>query len=338
MNKHIKLVALLALSGLLGTASVYADTVLLNNGDRLTGKVDSISGGHVLLITEYAGGVSIDLAAVAELSTEEAFDVEVGDVSTNGKFVVSDGQQSLAADDSVVSVDLGQVASAGQSNLGLPGFTSEWSSRADLSAIISSGNSDTESYNTLIESILKRANSEHSLTLLISQEEAEGETTKDQLDLDYGYKRFLSEKWYAAGNGEYFKDELKDIDQRITLGAGMGYQFWDNSFGAFSTELGVSVVQEELDGEDETNPAIRWGLDYNRFFLSKRMEFFHKQSLLVIPDSDRGEVLASSTGVRYALNSRIDATARADVNHETDPPEDASKTDVTYTLGIGIKF
>ena len=87
MNKHIKIFALLALSSLLGTASVYADTVLLNNGDRLTGKVDSISGGHVLLITEYAGGVSIDLAAVAELSTEEAFDVEVGDVSTNGKFV-----------------------------------------------------------------------------------------------------------------------------------------------------------------------------------------------------------------------------------------------------------
>ena len=97
-------------------------------------------------------------------------------------------------------------------------------------------------------------------------------------------------------------------------------------------------MQEELDGEDETNPAVRWGLEYNRFFFSKKMEAFHKQSVLFIPDSDRGEVLESSTGVRYALNSRIDATARVDVNHETEPAPGNSKTDVTYNLGVGIKF
>ena len=32
-----------------------------------------------------------------------------------------------------------------------------------------------------------------------------------------------------------------------------------------------------------------------------------------------------------ALNSRIDATARVDLNHETDPPEGSSKSDLTYT-------
>ncbi len=335
-STHLFAVAIAGL--LLYGAQASADTLILKNGDRLSGKVDSIAGGAVLLITEYAGAVPVNLDAVAELETEQAFNINVNGQKTSGKFVADGGVQALSTDNGNVPLDLSQVRTAGVSNLSLAGFAPEWSSRADLSAIISNGNSDTASYNTLVESSYKRGNVEHAVALLVSQEEAEGEKTKDQLDLDYGYKRFLSEKWFASGNAEYFQDQLKDIDQRITLGAGMGYQFWDNSFGAFSTELGVSAVQEELDGEDETNPALRWGLDYNRFLFSKRMEIFHKQSVLFIPDSDRGEVLASSSGVRYALNHRIDTTARVDVNHETEPPEGSSKTDVTYTLGVGIKF
>ena len=68
------------------------------------------------------------------------------------------------------------------------------------------------------------------------------------------------------------------------------------------------------------------------------MEFFHKHSILFIPDSDRGEVIESSTGVRMAINSRLDTSFRVDVDHETEPVDGRDKTDVTYAMGIGIKF
>ncbi len=334
----MKRIALIAAALSLWAGTAAADTVVLKNGDRLTGTVDSIAGGRLLLVTEYAGNVPIKLDQVAEVVSEAAFDVRTSDGAVSGTFSVANGAQQIVTDTGAVALDLGTVRSAGQDKLALASLGTDWSSRADLSAIISNGNSDTESYNTLIESVLKRETVEHALSLLVSNEKAEEERTKDQLDIDYGYKRFVSEKWFASGNAEYFQDRLKDIDQRITLGAGMGYQFWDDSFGAFSTDVTVNYVQEELDGEDETNPAVRWGLDYNRWLLAKKLEFFHNQSVLFIPDGDRGEVIESSTGLRYALNDRIDAAARVDVNHETEPPPGTSKTDVTYTLGIGIKF
>lgn len=318
--------------------STLADVVIMQNGDRLTGTVDSISGGRLLLTTQYAGGIPIDIAAIATLETEGSFQVNTGSNKVVGRFAVEDGEQILVGDNGSLSVELASVQRAGNSNLRLASLGSEWSSRADVSLIISNGNSDTESLNTLIESVLKRDTVEHAVSLLVSKEEAEDVSTKDQFDLDYGYKRFLSDKWYASGNAEYFTDELKGIDERITLGAGVGYQFWDDSFGAFSTDLGISAVREDLAGQTESNPALRWGLAYNRFFLSKQLEFFHKQSVLFIPDSDRGEVLSSSTGLRYALNDRIDSTARVDLNHETKPTPGNGKTDVTYTLGIGVKF
>lgn len=313
---------------------VHADRVELNNGDRLTGVVDSISGGRLLLQTEYAGLVALELAAIASLDTEAEYHVRVDGKDLQGQFASGNGAVRIAEQE----VDLTQVAAATQNNLTLAALGSEWASRADVSLVLSSGNSDTQSLNTLLESVYKRDRVRHSVSLLLSNEEAEDVTTKEQLDLDYGYRRFMSERWYLAGNAEYFSDELKDIDERITLGLGSGYQFWDNSLGALSTELGISFVREDLAGQVEENPALRWAVEYNRYLLAKRMEVFHRNALLVIPDGDRGQVLSSSSGVRFAVSSRIDTTARIDVNHETDPAPGASSTDVTYSLGLGIKF
>lgn len=330
------------LSVLLGlglmASSAWGDIVVLANGDRLSGTVDSISSGRLLLITDYAGTVPIKTDMIAQLSTDDEFDLVTDEGRVAGQFDVINGAQVVVAEAATTPVAITSIRTAGQNKLALASLAADWSSRADLSAVVSSGNSSTESYNALVESVLQRDNVEHSLSILINNEEAEQIATKEQLDVDYGYKRFISEKWYAAGNAEYFEDQLKDIDQRITLGAGMGYQFWQDSFGAFSTDLSLNYVREELAGEQESNPAVRWGLDYQRYLFAKKLEFFHGQSILFIPDSDRGEVLESSTGLRYALNDRIDTAVRVDVDHETDPAPGNSKTDVTYTLGVGIKF
>jgi putative salt-induced outer membrane protein YdiY len=320
------------------TNAAFADVAVLTNGDRITGTVEAVSSAKVLMSTEYASEVAIDRSVVQELVTESSLDFLTGAGELSGTLEFSDGRQRIVAADGATDVALADIKSARQNYLAVPGLGSEWSSRATLAAILSHGNTDTESYNALIESVLKQDTVEHSVSLLISNEKAEEITTKDQFDLDYGYKRFISDQWYASGNAEYFIDELKNIDRRITLGAGMGYQFWDNSFGALSTDVSANVVGEEILGFDETNPALRWGMDYNRFFLANKLELFHGHSVLFNTDSDRGEVIGSSAGVRYTLNSRIDTAARVDVNHETKPAPGNSKTDVTYTIGVGVKF
>lgn len=318
--------------------AAWADVLYLKSGDRLTGKVDSIAGQRVVLDTDFAGRLAVKLDTIKSIETDEAFNLKLEDgEQLSGKLVTRDDAQGVAVDESAPEpLVLADLRSAGQSNLALTNLGSEWSSRADLSAAVSRGNSDTDAYNALIESGLKRNRSEHLVTLLLSQEEAAGDSTKDQLKFGYGYKRFFAEQWYFSGNGEYFQDQLKDIDYRITAGAGIGYQLWDNSFGALSVEAGASSVIEKLAGEKEENPAFRWAAKYNRFLWSKRLELFHDHSILIIPD--RGEVFAASTGLRLAINDRLDTSVRVDLQHETDPPLDSEKTDVTYSVGVGIKF
>ena len=315
-----------------------ADVIHLTNGDRISGTIEGISAGKVIIATSYADNISVSVGEIESLSSEKEFSVRTGGATVKGKFTPSADGQTLETNGAAQPIALSDVRSASESNLAITQLAREFSNRADIGLVISNGNSDTESLNTLVESVYKKDKVQHAATLLISSEEADEVKTKDQLDFDYNYKRFMSDRWYLAGNAEYFTDELKDIDRRITVGAGAGYQFWDNTFGAFSAEAGVSAVREEIDGEDEDNPAFRFALDYKKYLLAKRLELFHRQSVLVIPDSDRGEVISASTGARYAVSDRIDTTARIDLIHETEPAPGNSKTDTTYTLGIGVKF
>lgn len=321
-------------------ATLQADVVHFVNGDRVSGTVHSVSGGKVVLDTQHAGRILIALAGVSAIEAETGFDLRLRDgTAVRGSFRIEESGEGVVVSDTADLVfPLKQVYSAGQNRLLVPSFTRDWASRIDLSIAISQGNTDTASYNTLMETVLQHERSTHRASLLVSKEEADDVRTKDQLDVDYGYRRFISERWFAAGNAEYFVDELKEIDYRVTAGLGMGFQFWDNSFGAFATELGASAVVEALDGERERNPAVRWAVDYNRFLWSTRLELFNRSSLLIIPESDRGEVFQMTTGLRMAVNSWLDMALRVDLRHETEPAEAADKTDTTYSLGVGARF
>ncbi len=331
----LTLVVLLALPG-----GVVAGTVTLKNGDRLTGGIDSISGGRLLLQTEYAGRVPISLDAIETVASEAEFRLRLKDGGhRTGRPVVEDDAQRLLSDGGRSEpLDLATVASASRRGDALADLTSGWTTNADLAASLSSGNSDTEALNLLVHSTLKLDWSVHDWTLLVSRDEADGVRNKEQLDFDYGYKRFFTDKWFALGNAEYYRDELADIDLRITVGGGVGYQLWQNSFGALSLGTGISAVFDEIGTKAKENPAWRWELDYNRFLWSKQLELFHRHSLLVIPDSGRGEVIEASTGVRLAISERLSSNFRIDHRIDTKPPEGAKRTDVTYSLGVGFKF
>ena len=331
---------LLLVLPLLGGGSALAGTVVLKNGDRLTGEVDSISGGSLLLETDYAGRIPIRLDAVQSVNSPVDFHIRLrGGGFRDGRLAYEDGEQRLLSDDGGSgALDLTAVSSASRGSDALADLASGWSTTADLAAALSAGNSETEAVNMLVRSTLALDWTVHDWTLLVSREEADGEVAKEQLDFDYGYRRFFTNRWFALGNAEYYRDELKDVDLRITLGGGIGYQFWRGSFGALSAGTGVSAVFDEIGARAKENPAWRWELDYNRFLWRKQFEFFHRHSLLVIPASGRGEVIEASTGVRFAVSDRLNTHFRVDHRIDTKPPEGADKTDVTYSLGVGFRF
>ena len=329
--------SLLVASAICFSGSVLADVVIMSNGDKLTGRLDSVAGGSAILETTYAGVVRLDLSQIQSLQTDESYAVRLPAGVVEG-FFSADVLQRLRTDAGDVDLTLTDIRSATQSRNQFSQFTTQWNARLDLALSLADGNTTAEASNVLLEADYANELNAHTITALVAKEEGEGLVTKDQLDIDYGYKRFISERWYGAANAEYFQDTLKDIDSRITVGAGVGVQFIDTSLENLASDLGISAVQEDINGESDIQPALRWGLDYQRFLNAKTIEIFHRQSILQLLERDKSQVLSSSTGLRYAYNERIDTTFRVDLAYESDPPLGNKKTDTTYSLGVGVKF
>ena len=316
----------------------WADTLIMNNGDRITGRLDSISGGKAVFETQYAGRVFVSVDQIDSMLTDDAYTVRLGGDRLSGTFIEDQGEQALATHTGIERLTLSDLRSAAQSRSQFIPFAPDWSVRLDLSLSLADGNSSTEASNILLEADFHDELNSHLLTVLLAREEGEGLLTKDQLDVDYGYRRFISERWYGAANAEYFQDKLKDIDLRITLGAGIGIQVVDNSLENLATDLAVSAVQEDIGGASSTKPALRLGLDYQRFLFAKTVELFHRQSILQLLSDEKGQVFSSSTGIRYMFSERIDTNFRIDLAYESNPPPGNEKTDTTYSLGVGLKF
>jgi putative salt-induced outer membrane protein YdiY len=265
--------------------SLQADVLHLSSGDRLTGEIDSVVGGKVVLKTDFAGTINVGLETVEHMESEKVFELRrKGESDVSGQFVVSAGQQQFKPEDgAAASLDLATVGSARENNLALTSLTSDWSTRFDAGISVASGNTDTESQNYSFESILSRSRSDHRLAGTFYQQKDDGEKTKDKMDLGYRYR-------------------------------------------------------EKIDGVKEDNPALRWGLDYNRFIWAKKLELFYTHSTLFIPQNNRGTVYNGSTGLRMSITDMITANLRVDVAHETDPAPDRDKTDLTYVIGIGLVF
>ena len=330
---------MLCIIAALGHSSLaLADTLIMKNGDRITGRLDSISAGKAVFETQYAGRIIVSLEQVSSMVTDDAYTVRLNDQSLSGAFFSASEGQALLTRDGNERLALSDIRSASQSRTQFTPFSLDWGVRLDLALSLDDGNSSTEASNVLLEADFQDELNAHLLTVLLAREEGEGLLTKDQLDVDYGYRRFISQRWYGAANAEYFQDTLKDIDLRITLGAGMGIQVIDNSLENLATDLSLSAVQEDIGGDTSTKPALRWGLDYQRFLFAKTVEVFHRQSILQLLSDENGQVFSSSTGIRYAFSERIDTNFRIDLAYESDPPPGNEKTDTTYSLGVGLKF
>ena len=131
--------------------AAHADLLVMDNGDRITGRLDSITGGKAIFDTPYAGRIWVEIANIRTLETEEAYAVRMGDRMIEGTFAGEGDLQQLIGADQVAIVNWTGVRSATQSRNAFTRFAAGWGSHLDLALSLADGNSSTEAFNVLLE-------------------------------------------------------------------------------------------------------------------------------------------------------------------------------------------
>jgi putative salt-induced outer membrane protein YdiY len=322
-----------------GLQPAFADVLLMTNGDRLTGTVHSIADGTVVFDSAHAGRVIVRVEAISQLETKAAAAIRLASGDTlNGRLVIVDEAQALQVEERVEEIALADIERMAKHRNRRHDLDRSWRNAVDLNGSVASGNTVSETLKATAESTLRQRDREHVVRLVAHYQETSGAATRNQGHVGYDQRWFFREDWFLVASGEYFQDRIRGVNERVSLGGGLGHRFWEDSLGVLSVELSLGATYESLRFDTETSPALRWATDYQRLLRAGQLELFHRNRVLQIFETDRGIVFSSTTGLRLALNHRWKANLQFDVQHETRPQEDRKKTDLTYTLGVGFHF
>lgn len=328
-----------------------ADQVSLKNGDRLTGTIVKSDGKTLVLHTDYAGDVTLQMSAVQSLESDEPLHVQLQDGrNAAGNVTTSDGNIQVAASSSApVEAPIASITTlrnnaeeAAYEKSLHPGFFEDWKTGLNLGFALTRGNSETENLSlgflaarqTLHDKLSAYANSVYATN---NAPGAVPATTANTAGGGARYDRDVHDDLFAFANTDFFSDALQSLNLRSVFGGGVGYHAVKNDRTTFDVLVGANYTHESYTGLTRNFAALTAG-----------EELMHKigkgsvvnESLAFFPDLNslgdyRGTFnLSTITKLNKWLGWQ---NSFADI-YVTNPPAGKKQNDLLLTTGLNVSF
>jgi len=132
---------------------------------------------------------------------------------------------------------------------------------------------------------------------------------------------------------------VADLERRVIIGGGAGYQWIESPEMNFSTEFGMASLYEKYDNQGSGNSELSLQLGYHfDKMLTKSISFTNDTTYYPSTENFSDYFLTTTAGIRADFTERMFATFKAIFNYDVTPAAGAHSTDVKYFLGVGYRF
>ncbi|MGA8268213.1 MAG: DUF481 domain-containing protein, partial [Candidatus Acidiferrales bacterium] len=293
-----------------------ADTVVLVNGDHLTGTVVKSDGKDLTLKTDFVGDINIPWAKVKELTTDKPVYIVMPDKKVVSGTITTQGPDLVVAtaNAGAVHVPLASVTilrseseQAAVVHAEHPGLLEDWNVGANVGFALARGNSDTTNLSigftsvrtTLRDKISAYANS------IYAQSSVAGVSSVTADDVRGGarYDRNISSRAFVFGSGDFEYNSPQDLDLRSIYTVGFGFK-------AIKSD---ATTLDFLGGVNYTREAYSTGMDRNIAGLTLGEDFMHKfgksttltEQYLIYPELSGGDFGQYRFAFDMAITTKI---------------------------------
>ncbi len=331
-----------------------ADTVMLKNGDRLTGTVEVSDGKDVTLKTDFAGEIKIQWAAVQELKTDKPIYVVTPDKKTVSGTVSTDGSNLIVhtANNGAVPVPLAQVTVVRSSDMETayekslhPSLLEAWKGGASLGFAIARGNSETTNLTTGFNADRKTLHDEltfYEASLYSDNNQPGGSVLANSILGGVKYDRNITKRLFVFVSADYTHDALQDLNLRQIYSGGLGVHIINNPNTTFDLLAGANYTRETYGGGATYVARNLAGITLGEDFMHK----FGKSTTFTevfyfYPDlSNTGEYrFALDAASVTKINKWLGWQTALTVRYVTNPPIAGTKSnDIIFSTGINVSF
>ncbi len=258
----------LVILGWAATLSAIADTLYLENGDRLTGTLVGANEGVLAFVTEYAGELAVQQDAVRGITTDSsfAFQTDTGKV-IEGRLLFRDETQQVVVGEETQTLPFNNVAVIASDAEALREATQPppepeapkeklWSGSVDFGASVRSGTTDTLDTNVALKLVRERPR--NLLTIDISGAYGAVENVEDtrRATGQAKWQVYPKERVYVYGLTGLEHDAFRKLDLRANAAAGVGYDFITRERQKLSADAGLDYAWERWAAYDPVGKDV----------------------------------------------------------------------------------
>lgn len=335
---------------------IFADQIVLKNGDRLTGKILKKDGDKIIIKTESAGTITILWSAVASIVADDPVNLELADGQLIKGTVVTNDEAKIE----VVTKDAGTVAvekdsirvvrnedeqiayDAEQERLRNPGFTDLWTGSADVGFSLTSGNSKTRALRLGARAVRETAGDKISVyaNAIQASNSTSGTsvTTAEAVWFGGRYDVNLSEKTFVFGTADFEYDKRQQLDFRTVFGGGYGYRMIRNEKTKLDLFGGAAFNREYFSNGTRRNSAEALLGEELKYKLTSSTSL--EQRLVVYPNLSRPGTFRSTFDASLVtqLSQWLGWQVTVGNRYNSDPIGSAKSNDFLFSTGIRATF
>jgi putative salt-induced outer membrane protein YdiY len=348
------------------TSAAFADQITLKNGDHLSGTIVKSDGKALVLHTEFAGDVTVQFAAITQITTDKELHISTSDKKTVvGPVTTSDGKLEVATtNNGRVEVPPGNVVlmrndaeqAAYEKSLH-PGLLDGWNGGANVGFSLARGNSETDNLALAINAI--HPTLDDKITVYVSSIYTNNElaTPSAVANLITGgirYDRNVGPRTFAFAGADFMSNGLQDLDLRASYGGGLGLHAVKSDSTVLDFLAGLNYTHETYSNGPVVTPITvpptysSYGVTNKFAALTLGEELMHKlgkstvvtEKLYFFPDlSDTGEYRGTfDFGTVTKISKWLGWQNQFSDIYVSNPPEGTKKNDLILTTGLNISF
>ncbi|NTV02124.1 MAG: DUF481 domain-containing protein [Chlorobiaceae bacterium] len=338
MPRHIyrSIIAAIALLPIAPPASQAAETIVMDNGDRLTGRLVRMSGGILELETGYAGTVNAEWKNVREIASDGTVCVRL-----TGNEVV--GIRSLRKQEEFVLLDSRREPGANVTQLNPAdwelGKASKISGEMDVALKMERGNTHDDLTDLITRLEWKKSSHRIRLGGEFQYNQSGQDVTADRWSVETTYDNNASKRFYFGEGTSFKSDRMSNLILRWTAGPYAGLHLIDTHLTRFNAETGLEYASDNYRSKTiDTFLAGSWRIDFSHFLIPEKLEIYHRDNGLLSLTSTAGFSFDTWTGLKLPVASGMYTSAEVKTAFSGDAPPEAAAWDTTYRIKIGYQW
>jgi hypothetical protein len=323
------------------------DWIQLKSGEWLKGELKVLYQKKLEFDSEELELLEFDWEDVKQVRGHRIFSVRLeGPIIIEGLLHVTEDKVFLTVGEERQEFERGQLLAIAP---GAPREIDYWSAELTFGLNFSSGNTRQTQYSS-IANIKRRTSATRFVTDYLGNfTKTEGVETINNQRIQSYFDVFKTRKFFLRPFfGEYYRDPFKNIDNRITVGAGMGYHIVDTSKTEWDVAGGPAYQRTRFDsiqvGQDssESTAAFVAGTYFNTE-LTRTVDFNFRYDLQLVSEESGTYTHHLVTGLETELTGWLDFDVSFVWDRTQDPQPNADctvpkKDDFYLIFGLGFEF